>query len=263
MIPISNVLARLQAATVAIALSERTATQAQYEVLGSGFVVDRTGIVLTAAHVIEQAVECAQRERKKIEVYGLAGIAVGYDSSGSATVVKAFADLWFASVTHVTVSDSADIAAIRIRPEKAPPRGELELSVETLTFGNPVIAAGWPQLDAEKEEQRGWLYSTAIGTIIHAPQPPGHMHAVMATKSGFSGGPVVDAATGSVIGVHMATQPCASIPVAVIEPIEQAVEPLAAMRAKRGRAIADQMRLSATGTGWRARYAERYISRQR
>jgi S1-C subfamily serine protease len=145
----------------------------QGEATGSGFVIDRDGVVLTNAHVI----------------------------SGATKVTVQFADKRVVDAKVLGRDESTDIAVLKVDPEglKLSP---LDLgSSKDVQVGDPTIAIGNP-FGLERTLTTGVVSATK--RTIRAPdgfQIDGVIQTDAAINPGNSGGPLLDAA-GRVIGIN-------------------------------------------------------------
>jgi S1-C subfamily serine protease len=145
----------------------------QGEATGSGFVVDRDGVVLTNAHVI----------------------------SGATKVSVQFADKRVVDAKVLGRDESTDLAVLKVDPDglKLSP---LELgSSKDVQVGDPTIAIGNP-FGLERTLTTGVVSATK--RTIQAPdglQIDGVIQTDAAINPGNSGGPLLDAA-GRVIGIN-------------------------------------------------------------
>jgi S1-C subfamily serine protease len=145
----------------------RTPFQASH---GSGSLISGDGLVLTAAHVVQ-----GSSNRILIEHGPHAG---GYD-----------AEVLF-------VDDRADVAILRaknLRPARwFPVRLEGEVA-----SGSSVLAIGYPAV----ADKSGGDVQTVTAGIVSSVRPDGSLIADLTVASGNSGGPIIDAKTGEIIGV--------------------------------------------------------------
>jgi S1-C subfamily serine protease len=146
----------------------------QTQGVGSGFVLDTAGHIVTAAHVVE----------------------------GSNTVSVTFADGTKAQATVVGQDPSTDVAVLRV-DIPASRLTPLELgSAETLAVGDGVIAIGSP-FGLEGTTTAGIV--SALDRTIDAPNGysiSGAIQTDAAINPGNSGGPLLDAA-GRVVGLNV------------------------------------------------------------
>ena len=147
--------------------------------LGSGFLVNGDGLLITNAHVLEDS--------SRLLVY------VGSQEVYSNPVI-------------VAVDPDRDLAAIRIPPSSAP---ALTLAGQPSPEGNDVMAVGYPRLTDVLN----------MGFALHPTIVPGTMNGIIQGRSrtsyrfapfiqvtghinqGSSGGPLVDLTSGEVIGM--------------------------------------------------------------
>lgn len=141
---------------------------------GSGFIIDESGLAVTNNHVVTGAAS--------LEVF-----VGGSDESVNATVLG--------------VSECSDLAVIDLEGDGYKSLGWYEGDVEA---GLEVRAAGFPLGDEEYTLVSGIVAkATADGDTNWASIDSVIQHDA-ATQPGNSGGPLVDAETGHVVGVHYA-----------------------------------------------------------
>ena len=147
--------------------------------IGSGFLVNRDGLVITNAHVLEDS--------SRVFIY------VGNQEIYTNPIV-------------VSIDPDRDLAALRIPPPSAP---ALMLATQTTPDGNDVMAVGYPRLTDVLN----------MGFALHSTIVPGTMNGIIQGRSrtsyrfapfvqvtghinqGSSGGPLVDVTSGEVIGM--------------------------------------------------------------
>jgi S1-C subfamily serine protease len=190
------------------------------DIIGTGFLVDATGIVLTARHVIEPWIRADQARVKN----GGVGpqlptlkilVAAPVKKEGNTTA-------WEFMVTGVgpfRYGLNVDFAALAVRVpphnHSFGPLSALGLSQEPCQEGDEVVMCGFPFGRALHRDQLGGMAMTASFTqgIVSATLPfPGaptetrtmfQMDASI--NNGMSGGPVVDVVTGKVVGLTVGT----------------------------------------------------------
>ena len=172
----AEVYAHAKASTVlVVAIDDKTKSVS----LGSGFLVNKDGLVITNAHVIEDS--------SRIFIY------VGNEEV-------------YTNPTLLSVDPDRDLAALRIPPQAAP---ALALAVEAPPEGNDVMAVGYPRLTDILN----------MGFALHPTIVPGNINGIIQGRSrttyhfapfvqvtghinqGSSGGPLVDVPSGEVIGM--------------------------------------------------------------
>lgn len=148
-------------------------TQRGGEALGTGFVVDRSGHILTNAHVVDGAQQVT--------------VTFHNNQSRTARVVKS--------------NDSTDVALLSVDPSGLTLQ-PLELGDSTsLQVGDAVYAIGNP-LGLNDTLTTGLV--SALGRQIQAPNGaaiPDAIQTSAALNSGNSGGPLLDA-SGKVVGIN-------------------------------------------------------------
>jgi hypothetical protein len=172
----AEVYGQAKASTVlVVAIDDKTKSVS----LGSGFLVNKDGLVITNAHVIEDS--------SRILIY------VGNEEV-------------YANPTVLTVDPDRDLAAVRIPPQAAP---ALALALEVPPEGNDVMAVGYPRLTDILN----------MGFALHPTIVPGNLNGIIQGRSrttyrfapfvqvtghinqGSSGGPLLDVPSGEVIGM--------------------------------------------------------------
>jgi len=150
--------------------------QQQFEALGTGFEINSSGDIMTAEHVV----------------------------SGASTIKVTFQDGTTAKATLVGSDSSTDSAVIHVDVPAA--------QLHPLTLGNSssvlpgqtVVAIGTPLSSNYSESMTAGIVS-AINRTISAPNGfsiPGSIQTDAAINHGNSGGPLIDVATNSVIGIN-------------------------------------------------------------
>jgi hypothetical protein len=192
-------------------------------VLGTGFVVDELGIILTASHVVAPFIKAANRHAQglgpapaalRVLVTRLAttppshppplGVPPGAKSLG----------VQFGFAPVVGIQDAApklDIAALLVKFPQSLKMRTLELADEPCEEGDEVAACGFPfGRDLHKDQLLGAVVKASFSQgIVSATLPfagaPREARVIFQLdamiNSGNSGGPVFDPATGKVLGV--------------------------------------------------------------
>jgi len=149
--------------------------------LGTGFVVDTDGYILTNAHVVDESGEAAST------------VTVVLNKGGSATR-RVKSEL-------VGVDSGSDVALIKVDPSglelKALPLGDSD----KVAVGEPVVAIGNP-LGYDFSITSGIV--SAVGRTLQAPNGmriPNGIQTDAAINQGNSGGPLIDG-SGNVIGIN-------------------------------------------------------------
>jgi 2-alkenal reductase len=149
--------------------------------LGTGFVVDGEGYVLTNAHVVEE-----QGQRAK-------SVTVVFNNGGSETQ-RVDGEL-------VGVDASSDVAVIKVDPGKVDLKPLPLGDSEKVVVGEPVVAIGNP-LGYDFSITAGIV--SATGRTLQAPNGmniPNGIQTDAAINQGNSGGPLIDS-SGLVIGIN-------------------------------------------------------------
>ncbi|HTX68940.1 MAG TPA: trypsin-like peptidase domain-containing protein [Thermoleophilia bacterium] len=152
------------------------------QALGTGFVVDKQGYILTNAHVVDESGQRAS------------SVTVVFNKGGSET-------------TRVTgqlvgVDVGSDVAVIKVDPSKVGNLNPLPLgNSDQVQVGEPVVAIGNP-LGYDFSITSGIV--SAIGRSLQAPNGqtiPNGIQTDAAINQGNSGGPLIDS-SGKVIGIN-------------------------------------------------------------
>jgi putative serine protease PepD len=151
-------------------------SQEQFEAIGTGFEIDSSGNIMTAEHVVSGA--------SKITVTFQNGSTakatlVGADSSTDSAVIHV--DVSAAQLHPLTLGDSSSVQP-----------------------GQTVVAIGTPLSPQYSESMSAGIVS-AINRTISAPNGfsiPGSIQTDAAINHGNSGGPLIDVATNTVIGIN-------------------------------------------------------------
>src|SRR3954454_6219917 len=148
--------------------------QQRGEATGSGFVIDRTGTILTNAHVV----------------------------AGATKVTVQFADRHVVEAKVLGRDESTDLAVLKVRDAKSSELDPLALGEsQGVQVGDPTIAIGNP-FGLERTLTTGVVSATK--RTIQAPngfEIDGVIQTDAAINPGNSGGPLLDA-TGRVIGIN-------------------------------------------------------------
>jgi S1-C subfamily serine protease len=152
--------------------------QGSEEALGSGFVIDRDGHILTNAHVVQGATK----------------VTVGFSSASGLDNTYPAKVLGLDKATDVAVLEPQNLPANAIHPL---PMG----SVRDVSVGDPVVAIGNP-LGEERTITSGII--SAVNRTIDSLQTKhpiqGALQTDAAINHGNSGGPLIDS-QGKVIGI--------------------------------------------------------------
>ena len=148
----------------------------RFEAMGTGFEIDLNGNIMTAEHVVA----------------GASTIKVTFQNGSTATATLVGSDSSTDSaVIHV------DVPASRLHP--------LTLgNSSTVLPGQTVVAIGTPLSPSYSESMSAGIVS-AINRTIDAPNGfsiPGSIQTDAAINHGNSGGPLIDVATNTVIGIN-------------------------------------------------------------
>jgi putative serine protease PepD len=148
----------------------------QFEAIGTGFVIDSQGNIMTAEHVVSGASTIKVTFQNGSTV---TATLVGSDSSTDSAVIHV--DVPASQLHPLTLGDSSSVLP-----------------------GQTVVAIGTP-LSSEYSESMSAGIVSAINRSISAPNGfsiPGSIQTDAAINHGNSGGPLIDVATNSVIGIN-------------------------------------------------------------
>jgi putative serine protease PepD len=150
--------------------------QPKFEAIGTGFEIDSNGNIMTAEHVV----------------------------SGASTIKVTFQDGSTAKATLVGADSSTDSAVIHVdvSADKLHPLTLGDSS--SVQPGQAVVAIGTPLSPSYAESMSAGIVS-AINRTITAPNNfsiPGTIQTDAAINHGNSGGPLIDVATNTVIGIN-------------------------------------------------------------
>ncbi len=152
------------------------------QALGTGFVVDKQGYILTNAHVVDESGQRAS------------SVTVVFNKGGSETI-RVPGQL-------VGVDVGSDVAVIKVDPSKVGNLNPLPLGdSSTVQVGEPVVAIGNP-LGYDFSITSGIV--SATGRSLQAPNGqtiPNGIQTDAAINQGNSGGPLIDS-SGKVIGIN-------------------------------------------------------------
>jgi hypothetical protein len=217
---IPSIYSKVKDATVALAVLKEGDPQRPFEIVGSGFCVDLSGIVITCAHVLsafmtkpihQQIAEISDKEKHKEEqrvcpVSLVRPHAVFYRVA-SPEKLHAFPSM----VDHIMAKTDFDLGMVRLLPHTAFPDGYPYLEIEDYTEiseGNEVVTCGFP-LGAYLHDQLGTVTSSFTRGIISSIIPAQGVAVEylegfqlnLTAAYGNSGGPVVSLSSGNVLGV--------------------------------------------------------------
>ena len=152
------------------------------QALGTGFVVDKQGYILTNAHVVDESGQRAS------------SVTVVFNKGGSETT-RVPGQL-------VGVDVGSDVAVIKVDPSKVGNLNPLPLGdSDTVQVGEPVVAIGNP-LGYDFSITSGIV--SATGRSLQSPSGqtiPNGIQTDAAINQGNSGGPLIDS-SGKVIGIN-------------------------------------------------------------
>lgn len=183
-----------------------------FQIVGSGVLVHRAGVVLTAAHVMNGLASDKQELEEKgkgatIRVLVTKNPRVEYD--GEAEAHRARADITLTSIDEWAFHGEIDLAVVKTTLD----RTDIEVTAlpvnghRSLNRGEQVGACGYPY-GLDPHEGKSFLNSCLTGHvsgIAPTPEaPPGliqHYLLQMPVNPGNSGGPIFSPRTGEVSGV--------------------------------------------------------------
>ena len=216
-----DILERVKKATVAVAYLNTAAANEPFTIVGSGFCIDPTGIVITCRHVVEafmekkiaqqisEAPQSTRTSRFKPMSPGktITPFAIFYDTARSREHI-------FTILSHprnLIAKPDKDLAAIQLLSNTRFPQGYPFLEIEQfedISEGDDIGVCGFPlgnyllkQLGTVTSSfTRGILSSIIPGPNVELEYLDGFQLNVTATN-GNSGGPVFSFDTGKVFGV--------------------------------------------------------------
>jgi len=216
-----EMLDKVKRATVAVAYLNTANVNEPFTIVGSGFCIDSSGIVITCRHVVDafmsktiaqQVVEAAPSTRPD----GLQPVNPG----NTLTPYAIFYDMVrsreqiFAILTHprnLTAKTDRDLAAIQLLPHTRFPQGYPFLEIEefgNISEGDEIGVCGFP-LGNYLSEQLGTITSSftkgILSSIIPGPnvrlEHLGGFQLNVTATNGNSGGPVFSISSGKVFGL--------------------------------------------------------------
>jgi putative serine protease PepD len=150
--------------------------QQKFEAIGTGFEINSNGDIMTAEHVV----------------------------SGASTITVTFQDGSTAKATLVGADSSTDSAVIHVDVPATQLHPLTLGNSSSVVPGQTVVAIGTPLSPDYSESMSAGIVS-AINRTITAPNNfsiPGTIQTDAAINHGNSGGPLIDVATNSVIGIN-------------------------------------------------------------
>ncbi len=216
-----NIFETVKKSTVAVAYLNTADSKEPFTIVGSGFCIDPSGIVITCRHVVEgfmskpisqQIAEAPPSKKPK----GLRPLSPGkvviphaifYDTTRSSENIFVIA----AQTRNVTAKIDRDLAALQLLPHKSFSKGYPFLEIEQfgeISEGDEIGVCGFPlgnylfkQLGTVTSSfTKGILSSIIPGPNVKLEHLDGFQLNVTATN-GNSGGPVFSLASGRVFGV--------------------------------------------------------------
>jgi S1-C subfamily serine protease len=209
-------------------------------ILGSGVLVDRSGIVVTAGHVFTDTSN-ALKELRKAQPTAVGQIMILGPARYRSNVADDEPNLEFDYHTAVPaaslMSSHHDLAVIKVNTPVPLLCAPVDYSA-TPSEGDIVAACGFPY-GAEFHEGKTVLSSFLTGivsAVVPHPVVPrdeiAHYALQMPVNPGNSGGPVFDPTTGAVVGIISRRSMVEGIPtgLCVAEPIHVARDGIAEMK---------------------------------
>lgn len=204
-----SVLERARRATVALGVVIPGDEQPM-QIIGSGVIVDPSGIIVTAKHVVDEAGAAALKllethpgAAPKIIVPRPARMVRGEDRVMQFELSFAFLD-----PEAIMAQPAGDIAVVRVPTPNGESLPFLPVDLEhDSREGDSVVACGFPY--GEKFHERltilsSFIYGSISAVVPHPDLPPrfrAHYLLQMPANPGNSGGAVFDPATGCVLGI--------------------------------------------------------------
>lgn len=200
-----GVLARVRTATIAFAVKITEGPALPSIVVGSGVIVDDTGIALTATHVIEQLdEEVERRSRKGATATKVAFVSAQAEISGER---KLLIPMYEAGIDKSVCHKEVDLAAV-VLDSRAPGYHALEPEYDSPPReGEPVATCGWPygtEIHEANFPLSSFLQGTVSAIVPHPMLPPEarpYYLLQMPVNPGNSGGAVFSLKTGRVHGI--------------------------------------------------------------
>ena len=214
-------MGRVKRATVAVAYLSTSDSEEPFTILGSGFCVDPSGIVITCRHVVEafmsktiaqqitEAPPSKTPNGSRLVSPGnvVTPHAVFYDTARSSEHIFAIPS----QTRNVSAKTDKDLAALLLLPHTSFPKGYPFVEIEefgNISEGDEIGVCGFPlgnylfkQLGTVTSSfTRGILSSIIPGPNVKLEYLDGFQLNVTATN-GNSGGPVFSFGTGKVFGV--------------------------------------------------------------
>jgi len=231
--PRREIFERIRASTAAFAI--HTHPNPISEIVGSGVVVHKSGIVATAKHVLEGINKRIDEDTKNgVKSFGhilLPGAIKQGDENGGFFEQRHEAARW---EPGMRVSTRFDVGLVRLLPGKhklVPARMNVDHPVYE---GDPVATCGWPY-GLQANERKTILSSFLVGTVstvvphpVIKPSDRIQYQVQLPVNPGNSGGPVFDPDTGDVYGVVCRRWLARGIPtgIATVEPLSRIVAPM-------------------------------------
>ena len=228
LVSLADAIDRVRPAVVQIGLQSRSAPLA---ILGTGFIVDERGRVVTANHVIAGALGLAKRIGEAQLVAGLAFPNLEEEQVGS-TMLTLRSSFWYVGAVPVASDPVHDLAILQLDPNPfdspstrfivvagaedespLPMKGVVELADDRPRDGDPLAVSGYPLESNNLITTSGAVASAwesdAAGLVdpltgFQVPEIADVYLADISINPGNSGGPAFRTSDSKVIGVCVA-----------------------------------------------------------
>lgn len=194
-----------------VAITSKVSSNPDFpEIIGTGFVIDTDGLIVTCDHVIDVIKSLPRRKNAPPEEWPISVALFYLFPEGMASIHMEVVGVvkpkgWKRGFDYAP--KLPDIGLIRVSTFNLPALN-LFLSMEELQEGKRVALSGFP-MGTDTLRAPGWIHQftpTLQEGIISAvlPFPCANPHALLVnimTQGGSSGSPVFDPETGSVIGM--------------------------------------------------------------
>lgn len=180
------------------------------EIIGTGFVVDSDGLILTCAHVIDVIKKLPKKKDAPPDEWPIAILAFKQHPEGLISIYMDVVGVgkpaeWKRGFDYAP--KLPDVGLIRVNVTNLPPV-EISIDQNELVEGKPVAFSGFP-MGTDALRAPGWLHqltATLQSAIIAAvmPFPCVNPHAIMLntmTQGGASGSPVFSPNNGKVVAM--------------------------------------------------------------
>jgi S1-C subfamily serine protease len=193
-------------------LLEKSAAEAfaAVTVIGTGFVVDDSGTALTTRHVVQPWLEAAHAHQQRggpLPPPPKIAISTPVQPTASGQAHWGFR---IGIVSAIQSSETDDVAAIHFDPPPGQRLSSLALAEEPCEDGDEVVVCGFPfGRELPQDRSLGAVLVPAFaqgivsGALAFPGEPAGRVGFQLDARvsGGGSGGPVVDIASGKVVGI--------------------------------------------------------------